>query len=301
MRLQYALIAGFLVTVCAGSPAYAQNQESYVDSNGVDSGTCAVTDPCQSFLVAHSKTLAGGSISCISAPVSALLTITKSITIDCTGVAFNGVHGGVEITVNLPSTDAFQTVRLRGFTINGAAIGGGTIGVQIEAAGTVILENMKIIHHTQQGVLDQRTTPGRLRISDSAISQNAGAGIVVAGASGNAAILDNVTSDGNSYGIAVAHGNNVTISHSTLSANSAAGVEGDPGAQIIVDNSTISHNHTGVQSVSSVVLSNNNIAFNNTAISGATSTYGSNRFSGNTSLGTTPTPLGPASSDVAQK
>ena len=114
-------------------------------------------------------------------------------------------------------------------------------------------------------------------------------------------VLDNVRSENNAYGIAVATGNNVTINRSVLSGNSAAGVEGDGGAQIIVDQSTITNNNIGVQSSFSVRLSNNNIAFNNVAISGASGTFGNNRFSGNGSIGTAPTPIGGATSDLGQQ
>jgi hypothetical protein len=50
-----------------------------------------------------------------------------------------------------------------------------------------------------------------------------------------------------------------------------------------------------------LTASNNNIAFNKTAISGATGTFGNNRFSGNLSAGTAPSPLGGATSDLGQQ
>ena len=123
----------------------------------------------------------------------------------------------------------------------------------------------------------------------------------IADMAGSADDVDNVRSENNAYGIAAASGNNVSISHSVLSGNSNAGVEGDAGAQIVVDNSTITHNSIGVQSASSIRLSNNDIAFNNTAVSGSSGTFGNNRFSGNGSIGTAPTPLGGASSDLGQQ
>jgi Right handed beta helix region len=300
MLLRHVFLTVFLIAVCAGSSARAQNVESYVSSSGLDTNNCSLTSPCLGFSTAHANTLPGGSISCLSAPSSALLTITKSITIDCTGVAFSGVHGVVEVTINLPSSDALQTVRLKGYTING--FGQGTRGVQINAAGTVILEDMKIIQHTQQGVIDLRTSPGELRITDTAISRNTGPGVAVVGAAGNVAILDNVTLDGNQYGVVAGAGNTVSISRSTLASNTISGVEADPGAQIIVDNSTITHNGVGVQSYQSIRLSNNNIAFNTTAISGSGSgTFGNNRFSGNGTIGTAPSALGGATSDLGQQ
>jgi hypothetical protein len=77
-----------------------------------------------------------------------------------------------------------------------------------------------------------------------------------------------------------------------------AGIEGDPGAQIVATNSTISHNNIGVQSFSSVRLRNTNISFNNTAVTGASGSLGGNSFSGNSSVGTAPTPIAGAPSDI---
>jgi hypothetical protein len=48
-------------------------------------------------------------------------------------------------------------------------------------------------------------------------------------------------------------------------------------------------------------LSNDTISFNATAISGATSSYGNNMIAGNTSAGTAPTAIGPASSQYGQQ
>lgn len=67
------------------------------------------------------------------------------------------------------------------------------------------------------------------------------------------------------------------------------------------NNSTISHNNIGVQSVGSVRLSNNDIAFNSTAISGPSGTFGNNRFSGNSAFGTALSALGGATSDLGQQ
>jgi hypothetical protein len=305
MLLRYFLLTLSLMAVCAGSPSHAQNYESYVAFTGNDANPCTHGSPCQSFFAALAKTGAGGSISCIDAPLTVIpafpITIRASVTIDCTGAAYSFVAGGCcnAFTINLPQSDTLQTVRLRGFTING--IGSGGRGIEIDAASIVILEDMKIIQESQQGVADIRTSPGELRITNTAISRNAAAGVGVAGAVGNVAILDNVTLDGNQYGVAAANGNNVTVSRSILSRNSVAGVEGDNGAQIVVDRSTISQNAVGVVSNSSVRISNNNIAFNGTAISGFAGTFGNNRFSGNGSFGTNLTPLGGATSDLGEQ
>jgi hypothetical protein len=245
---------------------------------------------------------------CLS-PVSQLgLLIDKSIDIDCSGaraVVRDNTAQGAAISINIPvsSNDPFRTVRLRGLSIGGALSNEKFIprGIDIVEAAVVYLEGVVISDATEYGVLDRRFRgTARLYVSDTIIRNNDGPGIGAGSAKGFF-VLDNVRLENNTYGLAAAKGNSVVINRSVLSGNSVAGVEGDPGAQIVVNNSTISHNGKGVESNSSVRLSNNDIAFNITAIAGVSGTFGNNRFSGNDSLGTAPTPLGSASSDVGQQ
>jgi Right handed beta helix region len=300
------IAAGLLISFWAVEPARALNLISFVSHSGLDSNPCTKAAPCLTFNTAVINTVPNGVVNCLDVLDETGIpgiSIQQSITIDCTGetatlLAGNG-FGGSTIDIALPPSDVAQTVRLRGLVING--VGHAAIGISISAAGTVVLENINIYGESQQGIVDVRTTAGSLIIKNSIISGNGGPGIVVAGAPGNAAQLDNVTSAKNTYGLAVGSGNSVQVSRSTFFRNSAAGVEGDGGSQIVVDDSNISHNNVGVASGSAVRLSNNNIAFNTTAISGASGTFGNNRFSGNGSPGTAPVPLGGASSDLGQQ
>ena len=77
--------------------------------------------------------------------------------------------------------------------------------------------------------------------------------------------------------------------------------EADAGAELNVDNSVINDNGTGIVSGGIVRLSNTDVSFNATGISGTVSSYGNNRFSGNGSDGTTPTPIGSTSNPSGQK
>ncbi len=139
------------------------------------------------------------------------------------------------------------------------------------------------------------------RCKDTTIGGNGGPGIVSASAATAITVLDNVSSQNSAYGIAVANGNRVAINRSNFSGNTTAGVLGDAGSQIIVNDSTISHNGYGVQSSSSVRVSNSEISFNNAAFSGSAGTFGNNRLSGNGAVGTTPMPLGGATTDLGQQ
>jgi hypothetical protein len=280
----------------------------YVAANGMNTA-CTAAAPCATLSTAlNAATGAGDSIVCLSPPAVSYISITRSVTIDCSTarapVRDLGTNAGGAITgisINVPLGDAFRTVRLRGLYIDGSLGSAYYLmsGIDIQAAAAVYIEDCVISNAYHQGIYDHRTGgQTKLFIKDSIISGGAGPGIVAASAAVGITVLDNVTSENNAYGIAAATGNNVTIRNSVFSGNSTAGIEGDAGAQITVYNSTISHNNIGVQSQSSVRVSNNGIEFNNTAFSGSAGTLGLNRYSGNGSIGTAPMPISGAPADV---
>jgi hypothetical protein len=296
-RLAYliaAIVSAFALISVATFPANATSPIVLVAASGSNTGNCdTIATACFSLLAAHEVVSDGGIIRCVG-PVQFIpsITITKSVIIDC---ALGG--GGVtvqSITINA----AGKIVTISNLTVN---CGGfcPIAAINIAGADTVVLENVKIDESASTGILDHRTGgQTKLFIKDTFVLNSAGAGIVAASAATGITVLDNVTSEHNTYGIAAATGNNVTIRNSVFSGNSTAGVEGDAGAQITVYNSTISHNNIGVQSVSSVRVSNNDIEFNNTAFNGLAGTMGSNRFSGNGSIGTPRMPISGAPADI---
>jgi hypothetical protein len=298
-------LAILLIAVCFGAPAYAGSW--YVASYGDDNNSCVQTSPCRSLNAAVAIATPNDTVVCLDTVITTFITIQQSIDIDCSAArhVLRGTDlSAIFISIPVSANDPFRTVRLRGISIQGATPTAKQtkVGINIVSATVVYLEGVVISDTLQKGVFDQRTGgQTKLFITDSIIRNNAGPGIVAAAGATGIVVLDNVRSENNAYGIAVASGNNVAITRSVFSGNSVAGVEGDSGAQIVLDGSTISHNNIGVQSVSAVRLSNNNIAFNNTAISGATGTFGNNRLSGNVSAGTISTPLGGASGEFAQQ
>ncbi len=293
------------------APAQAQATRTWVSGVGDDVNPCSRTAPCKTFAGAISKTFINGEINCLDPGGFGTVTITKSITIDChevfASILASGTTG-INIRIAQGGNDPLATVRLRNLNINGTGASGtvgtrtGIRGINIITAANVFLEDMLITDFSQQGILDGRTGGGKLFIRNSVIRNNAGTGIVVAGTAGvNAAIIENVHSNGNSFGIAVAAGNTAMIKRSVFSGNTSAGVEADNTAQVNVDDSAISHNVTGVQAAGTIRLSNNDISFNGTGISGPTISFGNNRILGNTNAGTAPTPAGAASSDRGQQ
>jgi hypothetical protein len=304
MSLRYMFLGILLFAIGVAAPAHANSL--FVASNGNDVGACTRTAPCLSIGAAINLAFPNDTIICLDPVSNGGFSITKSIDIDCSGARAT-IRDGSSILITLPVAapdDPLRTVRLRGISINGAFGNAKVVtrGIEITSAAVVSIEDCVISDVIQQGIFDHRTGgQTKLFVTDSIVRNNGGPGIVAAAAAVGIVALDNVRSENNGYGIAVASGNNVVINRSVFSGNTNAGVEGDAGAQVVVNNSTISHNNIGVQSGSSVRLSNNDIAFNNAALSGVSGTFGNNRFSGNGTIGTVPTPLGGASSDLGQQ
>src|SRR3569833_3224253 len=78
------LLATAVFGLAYAGPAYAQATRTWVSGTGDDANPCSRTAPCKTFAGAISKTAAGGEINCIDTGGYGAVTITKSITIDCT-------------------------------------------------------------------------------------------------------------------------------------------------------------------------------------------------------------------------
>jgi len=305
-----ALAGTTFVLFAVTAPAHAQATRTWVSGVGNDANPCSLTAPCKTFAGAISKTFINGEIDCLDPGGFGNVTITKSITIDCTGtfgsILASGVNG-IVINIAVNVNDPFRTVRLRGISINGTGPSGtigtrtGLRGISISQAAVVEIEDVVISDFSQQGISDTRsTTGGKLIIRNSVIRNNSGAGILAQGATPNNVSIENVHSVNNAFGVAAATGNAVGIARSVFSGNTTAGVEGDAGSQIGLDNALVSSNGIGLQSAGTMSLSNNSISFNSTGISGATTSFGNNRIFGNGAPGTAPT-VGAASTDHGQQ
>ena len=305
-----AVVGTTLAVFAVSAPAHAQATRTFVSGVGNDADPCSRTAPCKTFAGAISKTFINGEIDCLDPGGFGTLTITKSITIDCTGTMGSVLASGTNgFNINIPvnANDPFRTVRLRGLSINGTGASGtigtrtGLRGISITQAATVIVEDTVISDFSLQGISDTRSTAGgKLLIRNSVIRNNTGAGIGLAGVAGNNASIENLHSINNGFGIATATGNSVSIMRSVFSGNVTAGVEGDAGSQLGLDNSLVSGNGIGLQSAGTMSISNSEISFNTTGVSGATTSFGNNRIFGNSLAGTVPT-LGAASSDRGQQ
>src|SRR6187551_38463 len=120
------LLAAFSFAVAV---ALAQATRTWVSGVGDDVNPCSRTAPCKTFAGAISKTAAGGEINCLDPGGYGAVTITKSITLDCTGTLgsiLNSGTNGINVNDSASVTPGTADVILRGITIDGA---GTTLGV----------------------------------------------------------------------------------------------------------------------------------------------------------------------------
>jgi hypothetical protein len=295
-----SIVSGFLLPLLAAAPASAQTNRTWVSGVGDDVNPCSRTAPCKTFAGAISKTAIDGEINCLDPGGYGAVTITKSITIDCTGtfgsILAAGTNGVIINANNAGGTDPLRIVRLRGLSINGPNGGtrSGIRGVSILSALQVHIEDLLIDNFTQQGIADVRTNAGQLFVSKTTIRNNGIAGIGLGSSGGTLNVtLDNVLLQGNNIGIATAANINVMIKGSKISGNTTNGIQAG-GGQITVEGSAINGNNVGVQvDAGTVRLANNDITFNiGNAINGATSSFGLNRIVANGGAGTAPTAAG---------
>jgi hypothetical protein len=296
-----ALVTGFLAPFVAVAPASAQATRTWVSGVGDDVNPCSRTAPCKTFAGAISKTATNGEINCIDPGGFGAVTLTKSITIDCTAIGASilasGTNGIIINATNAAGTDTLRTIRIRGISINGSGSNSrtGIRGISILAAAAVFVDDVLIDNFTQQGIGDVRTAGGALFVSNSTIRNNAVAGIGVA-VSGGAynVVIENTRLERNGIGLATANTPSISVKRSVISGNLTNGVQSE-GGQTSIEGSDISSNSTGIQATSGTVrIANNDIMFNSpgSGINGATSSFGLNRIAGNATAGTAPTAAG---------
>jgi len=299
------LIAALIALVSSG-PAGAAT-EMWVSANGSDTNPCTIAMPCATLSAALSAVQPGGTIFCIEPNfVIGPLTISKDVTIDCSGSSYAvpaSALGGLGITIS------GSAVTLRGLAIYGTELPPSfvnTIGINITGNGTVRLEKCKIFGFTTAGI---EVVPSAgsvtLIIQDSSITKN-NAGILVAptGSASVSIAIDRSSIDSNTGGglkAVTASGTiNGTISDSSLSFNGGNGLNavGNSSAQnmiVLTRDSVTSNGAAGVQAngATSAVLVNNTLLDSNAA--GATSivnggrvlTYGNNSIVGPAGFGFT--------------
>jgi hypothetical protein len=270
--------------------ANAQATRTWVSGVGDDANPCSRTAPCKTFAGAISKTASPGIINCLDPGGFGAVTITKSITIDCTGTLGSALSSGVQgIVINALTTDK---IVLRGIDINGAGVTLGTNGVNIIQAQSVSLFNVNIANYSGQGV---QTTNSSNQISvfldNCQILNNNGTGVLAAstGSGTTLVTIENSFISNNSKGVDIESlSSSAQVSNTVLSKNSSDGFKVGPGSSGgALESDNISFNGNGVNVLNAggiVRLARNTIHANFTnGITGAGSTlcFGTNVINGN--------------------
>ena len=316
-RLLHVLIA--IAFIGFTSPSFAQATRTWVSGVGDDANPCSRTAPCKTFAGAISKTVANGEINCLDPGGFGAVTITKSITIDCSatfGSVLNSGTNGIIINDSVTASPNTIEVLLRGLAINGGGTTPGINGIRFISGRSLVLEDLFI--QNQNGGTGISLQPAgnaefyaeNVTVTDGAtgiLMQPTGAGGVIR------AMLRNVRSQNNSgVGLRVdstgntsANGITVFADKSSFSGNSdgitvnstAAGTQA---IAMITDTNIFGNTNVGVSANglnARIRIANSTITTNGTGASITNSasilTYGTNRLDGNPTNGAFTSPAIP--------
>lgn len=291
-KLTCLVFAATAFAFTAAAPAHAQSSRTWVSGTGDDSFTCARTAPCKTFSGAISKTSAGGEINCLDPGGYGVVTITKSITIDCSGTNGSILASGTQGIIINTDIASGMIVRIRGISINGTLTG--TKGISILGANAydnaISIENVVVDGFTTNGIVNSAKN-GRFLVKDTVIRNNYGSAFAIAPSSGATTVkttIDNVSTLDSSYGFAFGNGAQAVIKNSIASAHVTAGVEADNNATVSVVSSVILGNVTGIMASpgSTIRVRDSDISYNTTGVSGTIQSHVNNSFLNNGAGGT---------------
>jgi hypothetical protein len=299
----------------APTAANAQATRTWVSGVGDDANPCSRTAPCKTFAGAISKTAAAGEINCLDSGGYGALTITKSIAIKCDGVEAGVLVSGTNgFVVSAASTDV---VWISGLDFEGLGPTALSLnGIKIITAASVGVENCTIRGFGTNngtdgnGIFLNNTGTTKLFVDNTVIADNQNVAVEVkpqAGAFATAEISNTRASDNGvgfrANGSLNSGGINVDVYHSVAYGNTGAGINATSGtgpAQIMVHDSTSSHNGTGLAtggSTGTIRVGYSTITGNNTSVSSGAgqpfgvNSYGNNQIDGNTTNTLPPTIL----------
>ena len=317
IKMLSVAVTALLFSLCFAAPASAQATRTWISGVGDDANPCSRTAPCKTWQGAISKTAAGGEIDCLDPGGFGSVTITKSITLDCSegeggaagGILNSGVSG---VIINDPNGATAPTIKvyLRNLNIDGAGTTVGTYAVRFLSGKSLTMQNVLINNQGTGNVPAVSFEPSaasvgaKLVMKDVFISNTIGNGIQFTSVGGVAigGMLDNVTVSDANMGLEVNDGATVTVVNSNFSYNVGRGVEansigGTIGETVNLDGVTIAGNlNVGVAALvgATIRISNSGIYGNSQGLKtnggGTIQSFTNNRLgpdAGNIGLPTT--------------
>jgi len=303
MKIIAAFAVGLaLAGVLSAVPARAQNQHSFVSSQGNDANACTLAAPCRHLQAALAATISGGEIAILDTAGyngGTTVTITQAVSIVNPGgfeAAIAPPSGSTGIVINAGTNDA---VSLRGLSIDGAGVG--QTGIQFNSGASLTVENCVIRHMSNSGIFFLPTTlTSALTVSNSLVADNSQDGILLFPTGSATAVFNRVEINNNGFfGIIVkgessAAGNtiNATVSDSVAAGNGTGfqseTVPGQATTSVMISHSVAANNSTGVLASgtgATLRLANSTVTGNIVgwlvANSGVVASYGDNYIDGN--------------------
>jgi hypothetical protein len=262
LNISRTMLAGFVLTffVFAVDPACAQATRTWVSSVGDDADPCSRTAPCKTFAGAISKTQANGEIDCLDPGGFGAVTITKSITIDCTGTFGSVLVAGTNaIVINGGANDR---VILRGLSLNG--LGSGLSGIRFLTGAQLSIEKCFVFGFTGNGIDAELSGSGTVSINNSYIT-GGNKGIFATATAGSVVTVNNTSILHALVGFE-AQANVVAMLTNTdiVSANNSA-VKASGASQVGIDSSTLNFNNIAISASSggALVRISNSDMYNN--------------------------------------
>jgi hypothetical protein len=301
-------LSALLICLLQAAAAQAQAARTFVSAAGSDTNNCSnVATPCRHFAAAYAATAPNGEIYVLDPANYGSLTITGPVSIEGHGWAAVSPPGisSAAITINANPGDKINII---GVVLDGTALAG-TIGIQFNSGGSLIVRDSVVRDFTLDGILFQpnSSTLSQLFVSNTLVSDIGYVGIYIspAGSGTTTGVLDHVSMEGNAnlglFVVTTTQTINVTVSDSVSANNKNSGIAADSGGgmpvSIMVRNSTIANNGDNgllaFGSVNATILVTRSTITGNvfgwTNIDGAAVlSYGDNNIDGNTSANTEP-------------
>ena len=261
MKTSRLTLTCILFTFVAALPAMA-GPRTFVSGLGNDANPGTREQPKRTFASALTVTDPRGEVVVLDPAGfgSSTLTINKSVSI----IVPAGIFGGMRVTSGpaiIVAAGSLDSVVLRGLTLNG---GGGTNGIEYQSGRRLHVENCIIDGFTGGSAIFVPSSAGanaRLSVKDTICRRNY-IGIQV---DAGRAVLDHVRlDDSNSTGLFANSGTQVLIANSFVSGNST-GLYGS-GAELNIEACLMANNHTAIFSggggtvrVSNSTVTNNQV------------------------------------------
>lgn len=289
--------AAFCATISLATTSVQAGARTYISRTGSDTNNTCINPsaPWATFQRGVNQAGVAGEVYCLDSGFFGFMNITSSISIMC-----EDHHGQVGVNAISINAGANDVVVINGIDMDHRDVPLAA-GINFTGAGTLILRNSSI-RHAQNGILFAPAGSAKLVIDNTNFEGQTNAGVLIEpAASGTFQVnLDGVKSTNNLVGVSVAAGAgetiNLEIHNSQLQQNSDFGLlsstVGNGANNANIDNSSVSNNVRGVQSVgaksivriNSSVFSRNNIGFV-AASGGSILSYGNNAVNSVSAIG----------------